>query len=268
MPTTPWNSNPPTQLYKLLPPDDFAFRWLETPEVFLKRADLFEDQDDCSVPIAFATSTRAKRRIYMKQIAGREAQDFSKYQQKILFRQREAAIPKDIIAQFAFDKERARRFAKHFVVLSLTEVIQEDDLWNKYAVNHSGFGIEFKGYDLAVYLNQLFHIIPVKVDYRDKIEPLDISYGMSGEGYGDIFRIKDKKKWSFEKEWRMMYYGFDPSKTPPNERIKFIDEGVIITIPDNLIANVYLGKNPALGIEERIRGILSQKNNHIPLIRV
>ena len=93
-------------------------------------------------------------------------------------------------------------------------------LWAKYAANHSGFSIEFKGFELATYLNSTpLHIIPVKVDYRDKIEPFDISYGMSGEGYGDVFRIKDEQKWGFEKEWRMMYYGFDPKSQPPSNKI-------------------------------------------------
>ena len=114
-----WDSNPPDQLYKLLPPDDFTFRWLETPEVFLKRADLFEDQNDCSVPIAFASSTRAKRRAYLEQIATRDsiAQKLSRNRLKEEFRKREAEIPKDPAMQFLFDKERARRFAKQFAVL-------------------------------------------------------------------------------------------------------------------------------------------------------
>ncbi len=269
MASTPWNSNPPAHLYKLLSPfeTDLSFRWLEIPEVFLKRADLFEDQDDCSVPIAFATSTRAKRRQYMEQIALREAQHLSRYQQKILFRQREAEIPKDLPAQIAFDKSRARNKAKEFVVLSLTEGIQNEKLWSKYAANHSGFGIEFNGYDLAVYLNRLLHIIPVKVDYRDKIEPLDISYGMSGKGYGDIMRIKDKKKWSFEKEWRMMYYGFDPNSQPPSNKIQFLPNGMVITIPDELISGIILGTNPAPGLEERIQSVVSKKKHHIPITK-
>ncbi len=272
MASTPWNTNPPPHLYKLLSPleADHSFRWLETPEVFLKRADLFEDQNDCSVPIAFATSTPAKRRAYLEQISTRDtkAQGLSRNRLKAEFRKRETEIPNDQAGRIAFDKKRARKHAKGFAILSLTETIQEEALWNKYAANHSGFGIDFHGLALAIYLNSFpLGIVPVKVEYRDEIQPFDISYGMSGEGYGDIMRIKDKNTWRFEKEWRMIYYGFKPNASSPDEKIRFIDKGVVIAIPDDLIANVYLGRNADPLLEERIQNILSKKAHPIRLIR-
>ena len=262
---------PPVSLYKILSPieSDLGFRWLETPEVFLKRADLFEDQNDCSVPIEFATSTRAKRRARLQGISSREGQGLSNNRLKGLFRQRESEIPKDRPGQIAFDKRRATKFARKFAVLSLTEILDNELMWERYAKSHSGFCIGFDGRALSEYLSRLpsLQIFPAPVIYENEIKPFDISYGGSDDTYDLIMRIKDKATWGFEHEWRMIYYGFNIKNIPPTDAVKFIKSGAIISIPKTLIAGVFIGKKPAPGLKERLNKLIDEKSYPFSLVQ-
>ncbi len=138
-------------------------------------------------------------------------------------------------------------------VYSLSEAKNHILLWSHYAASHTGFVIEFNAVFLKNYLvNTYFPLnqkrLLLKVNYSNKYQSVNAFSESYDKELSKAFLTK-AKEWSYEKEWRILYYnGANKSIIMPLE-----------FIPD-IVNSVILGSKISSIDEGKIKDILSRHN--------
>ncbi|HWF43677.1 MAG TPA: DUF2971 domain-containing protein [Candidatus Kapabacteria bacterium] len=248
-------------------PESFGLNWLSKSEIFFKRADLFEDQNDCAVPVKFANSTRAKRREYLKSLIPKHAPDWSHNRIKEQIRKREADIPKTIEGKIEYDRKFGRMLTRKFRICSLSRGNASEFAWNKYADNHKGFMIQYDAHALMNYIASLqIEVFPYPVEYREVIEPFDLDELVNDDTYLKMMIFKLRGEWEHEQEVRIICYGALPKGSQGMTCISEFSNGFTLTIPDSVIAGLFLGKDS--NSQQPFIEILRTRTNKIPLYQV
>lgn len=148
--------------------------------------------------------------------------------------------------------EYNNEFNEKFGILSVTEDYSNEDMWKKYANNSQGICI---GFDTE----KLFSVVGGggEVVYEDKLPVIDF--------INDDFKTKHakniffkEKNWAFEKEYRLHKFWKDnPSKEDRN-----------ITMPEDCIVEVILGKNISKKNKDEIIELMKEKHPRAKIIEM
>ena len=251
-------------------PESFGLNWLRMNEIFFKRADLFEDQNDCAVPVKFANSTRAKRRAYLESLISRQVPTWShnKTKQHIRKRERDATIPKTPEAREKYDRKFGRKLTHMFRICSLSRTNASEFMWKKYADSHKGFTIQYDAHALMKHIESLqLKVFPYPVEYRDVIEPFDLDELVKDDTYLKMMIFKLRSEWENEREVRIICYGPLP-ESPGRSAVTELSNGFTLSIPFSAVAGVFLGQNSEQSLQETITNTLHFKPHKIPLFKV
>lgn len=142
-------------------------------------------------------------------------------------------------------------FQKEMYICSLAETAQNEDLWTRYAADHSGFCIEYSAHALIragwipfpIYYGNINRSI---MDFSGKSKP-DILF--------DIILKKDKEKWHQQREWRIIAWYTSLGIKPG-------DKGTLVEAPTP--TKIYCGRNASAALKEALNAF--SVDNNIPIV--
>ena len=222
-------------------------RFISKREVFLASPETFEDNLDCKIPTRYDLLNDEQIYSYFYWISKRENILFTKKQHELFASKWAKETPikdKDYAKKHMYSilKETIKRDG----ILSLTEVWDNDSMWEKYSDNGKGFCI---GYDPKIMFKFLGGGSPVEyVKEIPKIFPEPIMEFVEAVRRRIYCKLE---KWEFEKEYRTTTFWYSPPSIKerqvilPKSAFKKIILGDNISTPDRkeIITNVekYIG---------------------------
>lgn len=241
----------PEYLYKYLGTEEHHFSVLANLEIRFSQPSVLNDPIDC-IPkvIAPRRPSEAIDNIILRNMK-RDGIELSKKGMKVA---REAYLKSFSIDQWINEAEKVlRKNVEQVGVLSLSEIVTSEKMWNKYAENQAGIAIKFN--------TRYNPLIQRKNEKEGQGRPVKVIYGGDRcEVYcnsedlkiPDKLLIKKTKKWEYEKEWRVIRDRNDVDRT-----IIVADKEVSLCKIDPLaILGVYFGRKSSEKTKQRIHGIL------------
>ena len=241
----------PEILYKYREWDNsFHRKIIEDNTIYMSPPKDFEDKMDCHVPERYPSKielyniflNEAKEDLNFNRAKSREyARDWCK--------KSPLANPKILekkIEKYNID------FNARFGVFSLTSDSNNEDMWNKYANNHTGICIGFDS-------KKLFDVVGGggKVIYTDVLPTIDFIKDNFAEKHIKNIFFKESK-WSFEKEYRLhMFWEIAPTKEERN-----------LPLLENSIVEVILGSRIAMKNKTEIKSIVENKYPDVQIIEL
>ncbi|UKB82318.1 DUF2971 domain-containing protein [Chryseobacterium sp. MEBOG06] len=204
-------------------------RFILNREVYLSSPDQFEDTLDCKIPIRYDLMSE------------KQAYDFYERLQEqsgiVLNRQKKRKKLKNFVKakeykskkfNSEYEKIYFEEYFKRIGILCLTAENKLEEMWVKYANNHSGFCI---GYNSRILFESLGG--GGKVEYVDTLPIImpDPIMDRDTQRYKQIYH--KLKEWEFEKEYRTQKFWFNGASRSERQ----------IEIPKEAFHSIILGKN-------------------------
>lgn len=206
--------NLPTFLYKYryFDREEYQLQFLKDGSLFCSSPIKFNDPFDSFVKIDYSSATdsgilkKLERIIRHSQpdlsngeVYKRVTNDFQSFDKRRLY-------DKDLHINIIIDQ-----ITNHFGVYSLSAAKNNILLWSHYAASHTGFLIEFNSLPLKNFLVNTYFPLKQKhalfeVHYSNKYASINAFSDNYDEELNKAFLTK-AKEWSYEKEWRILYYG-------------------------------------------------------------
>ena len=250
---------------------------LKNKYFYLTRPELLNDPMDCKCYDNFNASFDDMN-TWLKQI-GREflSKKIDLHELKRLSKQN------DFQCQMRKGNERERQ---HLHIFSVTDSYDSIEMWNKYADNYTGVCLGYKAvqvnppyptYFFEILPNQhlpivggaypengkeYVHLMKVKYDHKNRIDyKLFRSWDKNErDKLAEAFLHKNKERWSYEKESRVIVCDFAP------RNIGTID--ILIYYPDYVLSEVYLGHNIDSVKKQEILNTLKQYYSNFNAINI
>lgn len=209
--------------------DNYHKRFILKREIFLASPETFEDDLDCKIPTRYDLLNNEQIYNYFYWISKKENVLFTK-------KEHESFATKWLRETPIKDKDYAKKHMNSILketlkrdgVLSLTEIWNNDSMWEKYSDNGKGFCI---GYNPKIMFNFLGGGAPIEyVKEVPKIFPepiMDFIEAVRRRIYCKL------EKWKFEKEYRTTGFWY----LPPSIK----DRQVIL--PKSAFKRIILGDN-------------------------
>lgn len=224
-------------------------RTLTDSELFLSSPSRFNDPYDCKIPVAYflLEGNRKMQEKYFYELVQSNFPDLSEYDKTIeaerLIKEARYSDPKWI--KWA-DDEFIKNLGEKFGVIALTPVNNNILMWAHYSNSHTGFCIGFHSEILFNKPDEFGSGGPVS--YQEKyplISPLeDYTQQM-------IMQMYYKSKiWEYEKEYRLSKFGAADK---------------IVKFDRNSVAEIIIGSNASLIVEEQIIDIVKTNFGRIPV---
>lgn len=155
-----------------------------------------------------------------------------------------------------------RAFNENVGILSLSEISDNDLMWAHYADRHNGlvlcFDEQHTFFNRRRTENDEFYFVR-KVRYSDD-PPVSLA-----TIDGDALLITKGRKWSYEREWRMLV----PLKDATRSMTVVGDTVHLFAFPPDVLRGVILGANATLNTEASVRDLLTDVSElrHVRLTR-
>jgi hypothetical protein len=155
-----------------------------------------------------------------------------------------------------------RAFNENVGILSLSEISDNDLMWAHYADRHTGlvlcFDEQHTFFNRRRTENDEFYFVR-KVRYSDD-PPVSLA-----TIDGDALLITKGRKWSYEREWRMLV----PLKDATRSMTVVGDTVHLFAFPPDVLRGVILGANATLNTEASVRDLLTDVSElrHVRLTR-
>lgn len=222
---------------------------LEKFEFYFPSPNKFNDPFDCRVFHCYELGSKSEIIQKMSEHIKQLYPDKSRESRRILVRQ----LFKEnytVIKNPRLMNSRIRDVINNsFGICSLTEDFSNLLMWSHYADSHRGFCIQVDALRLREITNKYFELLKdlivfERVTYSETF-PIVNPYIMNTDRPEDFFigTITKSKEWSYEKEWRIVYYKQANLSVPFN----------------NTITAVYFGCNCP---DEKIREVASIVKNY------
>lgn len=204
-------------------------RFILNREVYLSSPDQFEDKLDCKIPIRYDLMTEKQAYDFYERLQNQSGTILNRQEKRKKiknFVKAKEYKSKKINAEF--EKNYFEEYFKKIGILSLTAENKLDDMWVKYANNHSGFCI---GYNSRILFESLGG--GGKVEYVDTL-PIIMPYPIMDRDTQRYKQVYSKlKEWEFEKEYRTQKFWFNGASRRDRQ----------IEIPKEAFHSIILGKN-------------------------
>ena len=204
-------------------------KFITEREVYMASPEKFEDEFDCKIPVSYEKMSEAQAENFYDDLISRSRPDLQRSQRRCEVRGLvKAKQYKDLVKMEEYKKTYFDQYFKRIGVLSLTAEPCLDDMWKRYANNHSGFCVGYNSKILFKYLGG-----GGSVEYFDKLPTIFPRPIMTLEEIQIKQVYSKERKWEFEKEYRT--HMFWPNGVTDNNRN--------IKIPNEAFHSVILGKN-------------------------
>ncbi len=212
----------------------------------------FEDEFDCKIPIRYDLMSEDQAKIFYDKISKSSEPNLSRQQRRKIVRY---YLKVKEYKSKALSKKNEKIYFNEFFnrigVLSLTAEKCLDEMWNKYANNHTGFCIGYNSEILFKYLGG-----GGKVEYVEKL-PILLPYPIMKEEEIMWKQVYFKEnKWSFEEEYRTQKFWKNKAELKDRQ----------IQLPKEAFNCVILGKNMSDKSKIEIAKKIKLHIGNIPII--
>lgn len=228
-------------------------RFILNREVYLSSPDQFEDKLDCKIPIRYDLMNEKQAYAFYERLQEQSG--------TVLNRQEKRKKIKNFVKAKEYkskkinvenEKTYFEEFFKRIGILCLTAENKLEEMWVKYANNHSGFCI---GYNSRILFESLGG--GGKVEYVDTLPIImpDPIMDRDTQRYKQVYN--KLKEWEFEKEYRTQKFWFNGASRSDRQ----------IEIPKEAFHSIILGKNITdLNRHAIIDAVKTNIGDHIQII--
>ncbi|MCT4234970.1 DUF2971 domain-containing protein [Elizabethkingia anophelis] len=222
-------------------------------EVYLSSPDQFEDRFDCKIPIRYDLMTKEQAYKFYERLHGLSGIQLNRSETrkkiKNLVKAKEYTSKK---LNAEYEEKYFREFLERIGILCLTAENKLEEMWVKYANNHSGFCI---GYNSRILFESLGG--GGKVEYVDTLPIImpDPIMDRDTQRYKQVYH--KLKEWQFEKEYRTEKFWFNSASRSDRQ----------IEIPKEAFHSIILGKNITdLNRHAIIDALIANIGDHVQII--
>lgn len=237
-------------LYRYYSPK-YGLQTLENPLIYFNNPKNFNDVRDCSPKLLNVSDS------YLDEMVEKHIKENypGKFHQKLI---------KDQLKNKDF-KHKLYREGKEKVILEIVRklgitcfTLSNDNelMWTHYTSNHTGLCIEFDYQKMILYFKKIQDIARIalyKIEYVSDIAKINIEKEFSNDQIMDWLTTK-LSKYQYEDELRAIIYQVDDNRS--------------ISIPENLITGVYLGYNIEGSLKDKVKSLMTDKYQNIPLYQM
>ncbi|KQR94240.1 hypothetical protein ASG01_15310 [Chryseobacterium sp. Leaf180] len=228
-------------------------RFILNSEVYLSSPDQFEDKLDCKIPIRYDLMSAKQAYAFYERLQNQSGKRLNRQQKRNKIRDFVKAKEyksKKINAEN--EKIYFEEYFKRIGILCLTAENKLEEMWVKYANNHTGFCI---GYNSRILFESLGG--GGKVEYVDTL-PIIMPDPIMDRGTQRYKQVYHKlKDWEFEKEYRTQKFWFNGASRSDRQ----------IELPKQAFHSVILGKNITdLNRHLIIEAVKTNVGDHVQII--
>lgn len=211
-------------LFRYRPLNNYELEGLENETIFMRWPSTYSDKEDCKPVIDYE---EVSKYILKKKYSGWNA---DKIYEKLEIREEIDRNPKVT--------SKINEMRNIQMIACFTERYDNDRMWEQYASHSEGMCLVYCMKDILdkVKQNKLFDFMPIRyVDNRDSCKDMQLNHNdLLGDNdkadlkYALSCNTKDKLKYSFEEEWRLIYDLEKNDETKIGLDIPFVNPEVIL----------------------------------------
>lgn len=215
-------------------------------ELFLASPASFDDEYDCKLDFDFNASKKDKFDYYLE-ISSQEHQSFNRQQHRTWAQKKcREHIMDNPAQQKKFKTTFYEEYAKHLGILSLSSVIEDEQMWSNFTKDDSGFA-------LGLYSKSLLYLKPAisgggEISYCDPLPKIKCTDKCELKYYLNVFT--KHKSHNFEHEYRLV-----------NANVKQRN----IQYPEDAIAELILAPDISSDAKKEICSAMSKHHPNVPI---